>query len=280
MPQAAATDENPALAAPTPQPAQGMEVVIDNGDAGFRPKENWHILPLLFHKSAQMVGKDCYQARPGLGASAEVLPDLPAEPITTHYHPTPLKQATSGDLAARLALVDPVFVSVPMTATQQIFDDCQTFPHEGCGGTRAGWLAIVTHQTISLTYRVTDDYKLLAVEGADLALDPWLMGQDTPQLVFLRGSGGGLNYTVHASQDNTWHLLRPGGGSLPDSDMTLTRDQAAILRSLAPKYSTLHLQPAGGGTFTFYGLGLTVAPTDAGRQALLALGAALMAAPP
>ena len=365
-----------ALAAPTPQPAQGMEIVIDNSDAGFRPKGNWYILPLLFHKSAQMVGEDCYQARPGLGASAEVRPDLPAAayevfarwcgdpgatnqsthgiievhrsagdaapqavgvnyqagagqwqslgiynlepgaflsvrsvldgsvvadafrfvyrsptaveavptplptgPITTHYPPTPLQQVTSGDLAARLALVDPFFISVPMTATQQIFDDCQAFPREGCGGTRAGWLAIVTHQAISLTYRVSDDYKLVAVEGADLALDPWLMGQNTPQLVFLRGSGGGMDFTVHAGQDNTWHLLRRGSGSLPDSDVTLSQDQAAILRSLAPKYSTLHLQPTGGGTLTFYGLGPTVAASAADREALLALGAALAAAP-
>jgi len=363
--------------APTPQPALGMEVIIDNRDAGFRPKGNWYILPLLFHKSAEMVGEDCYQARPGRGASAEVRPDLPAGayevyarwcgdpgatnqsthgvievhrsagdaapqavgvnyqagagqwqslgvynlepdaflsvnsvldgsvvadayrfvyrspaaveavptplptgPITTHYSPTPLQQATSGDLATRLSLVDPFFVSVPMTATQQIFDDCRAFPREDCGGTRAGWLAIVTHQAISLTYRVSDDYKLVAVEGADLALDPWLMGQDTPQLVFLRGSGGGMNFTVHASQDNTWHLLRPGSGSLPDSDVTLTPDQAAILRSLAPKYSTWTLQPAGGGSLTFYGLGPAVVASAADRDVLLALGSALAAAPP
>jgi len=365
-----------APAAPTPQPAQGLEIVIDNSDAGFWPRGNWYTLPLSFHKPAQMVGEDCLQARPGLGASAEVRPELPAGayevyarwcgdpgatnqsthgiievhrsagdaapqavgvnyqagagqwqslgvynlepdaflsvnsvldgsvvadayrfvyrspaaveavptplptgPITTHYSPTPLQQATSGDLATRLSLVDPFFVSVPMTATQQIFDDCRAFPREDCGGTRAGWLAIVTHQAISLTYRVSDDYKLVAVEGADLALDPWLMGQDTPQLVFLRGSGGDMDFTVHASQDNTWHLLRPGRGSLGESDVTLTHDQAAMLRSLAPKYSTLHLQQAGGGTLTFYGLGPAVAASDADREALLTLGAALTATP-
>jgi hypothetical protein len=214
-------------------------------------------------------------------AAAEAVPTpLPSGPIVSGNPPSPLQQVTSGDLAARLALVDPFYVSVPMTATQQTFDDCQAFPRDDCGGTRAGWQAIVTHQPISLTYRVSDDYKLVAVEGADMALDPWLMGQDTPQLIFLRGSGGGTDFTVHYHPDSTWHLLRPGNGSQPESDVTLTQDQADTLRTLAPKYSTLYLQPTGGGSLVFYGLGTVVAPSDADRDMLLALGAALTAAPP
>jgi hypothetical protein len=214
-------------------------------------------------------------------AAAEAVPTpLPSGPIVSGNPPSPLQQVTSGDLAARLALVDPFYVSVPMTATQQTFDDCQAFPREGCGGTRAGWQAIVTHQAISLTYRVSDDYKLVAVEGADMALDPWLMGQDTPQLIFLRGSGGGMDFTVHYHPDNTWHLLRPGDGTQPESDVTLNQDLADTLRMLAPKYSTLYLQPTGGGSLVFYGLGPVVAPSDADRDLLLALGAALAAAPP
>jgi hypothetical protein len=214
-------------------------------------------------------------------AAAEAVPTpLPTGPIVSGNPPSPLQQVTSGDLAARLALVDPFYVSAPMTATQQTFDDCQAFPRDDCGGTRAGWQAIVTHQAISLTYRVADDYNLVAVEGADMALDPWVMGQDTPQLIFLRGSGGGTDFTVHYHPDSTWHLLRPGDGSQPESDVTLTQDQADTLRTLAPKYSTLYLQPTGGGSLVFYGLGPVVAPSDADRKALLALGAALTAAPP
>jgi len=31
-----------------------------------------------------------------------------------------------------------------MTATQRTFDDCQAFPRDDYGGTRAGWQAVVT----------------------------------------------------------------------------------------------------------------------------------------
>ncbi len=62
--------------------------------------------------------------------------------------------------------------------------------------------------------------------------------------------------------------------------MILAQDQADTLRALASKYSTLYLQPTGGGSLVFYGLGPVVAPSDADREALLALGAALTAAPP
>jgi hypothetical protein len=213
-------------------------------------------------------------------AAAEAVPTaLPSAPIVSHNPPSPLQQRTSGDLAARLALVDPFYVSVPMTATQQTFDDCQAFPREGCGGKRAGWQAIVGYETITLTYRVSDDTQLVAVDGADMSLDPWLMGQDHPQRVFLRGSGGGMDFTVHYHPDSTWHLLRPGDGSMPESDVTLTQDQADTLRTLAPTYSTLYLQPTGGGSLVFYGLGPVVAPSDADRDMLLELGAALTAAP-
>jgi len=33
-----------APAAPTPQPAQGLEIVIDNSDAGFWPRGNWYTI--------------------------------------------------------------------------------------------------------------------------------------------------------------------------------------------------------------------------------------------
>ena len=62
--------------------------------------------------------------------------------------------------------------------------------------------------------------------------------------------------------------------------MVLTQDQADTLRKLAPKYGTLYFQPTGGGSLDFYGLGPAVAPSDADRETLLALGAALTSAPP
>jgi hypothetical protein len=199
--------------------------------------------------------------------------------VVSHNPPAPWQQLSSGDLARRLYLTGDIYASVPMTATHVTFDDCQAFPRDGCGGTQDGWLAIVGYETITLTYRVSDDYKQVALDGADEKLDPWLMGQDHPQRVFLQGSEGGVNFRVHYYPDSTWHLLRPGGGSTPDSDVILTQDQADVLSTLAPKYSSLYLRTASGGELDFYGLGSVVAPSDEDREALLALGAALAGEP-
>jgi hypothetical protein len=165
-----------------------------------------------------------------------------------------------------------------MTATHTTFDDCQAFPRDGCGGTQDGWEAIVGYETITLTYRVSDDYELVAVDGADMWLDPWLVGQEHPQRVFLQGSEGG-GFKVYYYPDNTWHLLRPGDGSLPDSDVTLAREQAETLNALASEYSSLYLRTTDGGDLVLYGLGSVVAPSDEDREALLALGTALAATP-
>jgi hypothetical protein len=167
---------------------------------------------------------------------------------------------------------------VPMTATHVSFDDCQAFPRDGCGGTQDGWQAIVAYETITLTYRVSEDYKLVALDEADERLDPWLMGQDHPQRVFLQGDEGG-GFSVHYYPDNTWHLLRPGDGSMPDSDVILTRDQADTLRTLTPKYSSLYIRTTAGEELVFYGLGPVVAPSEEDLNTLLALGTALAATP-
>ena len=224
------------------------------------------------------------QTRASLGLSVVLLlaaacAPLPSGPIVSGNPPSPLQQVTSGDLAARLGLVDPFYVSVPMTATQQTFDDCQAFPREGCGGKRAGWQTIVWYETITLTYRVSDDYKLVAVDGADAWLNPWVVGQDHPQRVFLQGHVGGSDFRVHYDPDSTWHLLRPGDGSMPDSDVTLTQDQAEILSTLAPEYSSLYLRTTDGEELDFYGLGSIVAPSGEDRDTLLALAAELAATP-
>jgi hypothetical protein len=211
----------------------------------------------------------------------EVLPTPAPTPtiVVSHYPPAPWQQLSSGDLARRLDLTGDIYASVPMTATHDTFDDCQAFPREGCGGTRDGWQAIAGYETITLTYRVSDDYQLVAVDGADMWLDPWLMGQDHPQRMFLQGHVGGSDFSVTYYPDNTWHLLRPGNGSLPDSDVLLTQDQADTLYSLAPKYSSLYLRTTQGDDVVFYGLGPVVAPSDEDRDALLALGAVLAETP-
>jgi hypothetical protein len=203
-----------------------------------------------------------------------------ATTVVSHYPPAPWQQLSSGDLARRLDLTGDIYASVPMTATHVRFDDCQAFPRDGCGGTQDGWQAIVGYETITLTYRVSDDYKLVAIDGSDEKLDPWLMGQDHPQRIFLQGNVGGSDFSVTYYPDNTWHLLRPGDGSMSESDVILTQDQADTLQTLAPKYSSLYLRTTDGEELVFYGLGPVVAPSDADRDMLLALGAALTAEPP
>ena len=47
------------------------EIVVDNAGPNFWPKGNWYFL-----KTDQQYGPDCYEALPGLEATAEVRPDL------------------------------------------------------------------------------------------------------------------------------------------------------------------------------------------------------------
>ncbi|MGE5601629.1 MAG: hypothetical protein ACM30E_01180 [Nitrososphaerales archaeon] len=222
---------------------------------------------------------DAYRFVLAAGAGSEALPTpLPAGPVVSHNPPGPLQQVTLGDLAARLGITDVGFVAEPVMAVETTFDDCEAFPREGCSGTRHGYSVMVTYETISVTYRVSDDYKLVALQGIDSA-DPWMIGQEHPQRFFMQGYGGGMDFRVRYDPDSTWRLLRPGHDSAPDSDLMLSQEQVATLRELTPKYGTLYLKPAGGGTVVFYGMGPVVAPSDADRDALLALAAALTAAP-
>jgi hypothetical protein len=158
-----------------------------------------------------------------------------------------------------------------MTPTDMVFDDCADFPRGECSGARKGWEAIVAYQGITLTYRVADDYSLVALAGADAWLDPWTMGQEHPQRVFARGSGPGGAWAVHYRPDNTWRALHYGTETVAPRETRLTAQQAALLRGLAAKYSTISVRGADGRGLTFYGLGPTVAPTDEDRAALEAL---------
>ena len=360
----------PADQVPVPTPpaaAPGSEVVVDNLDAAFWPKGNWYVRSEMFHKDAQMVGADCYQAPPGLEASAAVRPNLlsgsyevfarwcgdpgdtsqttqgvievhrsaddaapqavgvnyqagvgqwqnlgtydlqpgafldvksamngsvvadayrfvykaahgaeavptplPSGQILSGNPPSPLQIVTSGDLVDRLSLVDPYYLSVPMTPTEKTFDDCTAFPREGCGGMRPGWEVQVTHGADALTYRVSNDYKLVAVDGVG-SLVPWLAGQQTPQLNFLDVSSGDKDYDVHYDQDGTWRLLRRVRESVTANEAILPAEQGKLLQGLAKKYSTLHLRQPSGAEIAFLGLGPAVAPTDDDRDALFAL---------
>jgi hypothetical protein len=211
-----------------------------------------------------------------VGPTATEVPATPAAtpgPRVSNNPPSPLQQVTQGDLAARLALNDPFYSSMAMTPTQLNFDDCADFPREGCGGERKGWDVIVATQGMTLTYRVSDDYRFVALSGAE-ALDPWTMGQTHPQRVFLRGSDAAGAWAVHYRPDGTWRLLRYGTDATPPGEARLDAAQGALIRELAGKYSTITVGAPEGG-LTLYGLGPLVAPTQEDRVALERLAADL-----
>lgn len=218
---------------------------------------------------------DAYRFVPRPGLVAEVVPTpLPSGPLVSNHPPSPEQQLTSGDLAARIGITDPWYQPVTMTYSQQSFDDCEAFPREGCSGTRDGFEATVAYEAITLTYRVSSDYQLVGIQGAE-QLDPWMIGQEHPQRVFLAGPGGGR---VVYYPNGSWRYLRYEWDGQPESDVPVTKDQAATLQRLAPKYSTLYI-PASGDRITFYGLGQITAPTDEDRMALIAVSDALSALP-
>ncbi|MCU0503218.1 MAG: hypothetical protein MUC51_15960, partial [Anaerolineae bacterium] len=83
----------------------------------------------------------------------------------TNHPPSPLEQLTAGDLSARLGLTRRFYTTSPLIASEEAsFDDCQAFPRDGCGGTREGWRAQARTQQMTVPYRVSKDYRHVAIE--------------------------------------------------------------------------------------------------------------------
>ena len=212
----------------------------------------------------------------GEAASAEAVPTpLPSGLTATTHPPSREQQMSEGDLSVRLGILSSNYEPMTYTPSPATFDDCATFPRDGCSGTQPGTQAIVAYESITLTYRIATEALLVTIDGAGNALDPWLMGQDHPQRVFLTLPGG----SVHYYPDGTWRLLRPADGSAPDSDVAIGKEQAAALQDISSKYSTLYIPTASGTTMVFYGLGPGAAPSDADRATLLKMADDLAALP-
>jgi len=190
---------------------------------------------------------------------------LPTVDPTTHYPPSPLEQLTSGDLSARLGLVQRFYPYTPIIASEATtFDDCQAFPRDGCGGTRAGWRVQVQYQDMVVGYRVSDNYWYVAIEPPDSLV--------SRQLLYLRGTDSDGLFRVDRYPDNTWHLSSSDWDLMTGSHIPLDAETVGTLQRLVQTYSSLEIGTPSGIRVSLYGLGARVqlSQEDQGRLERLA----------
>ena len=189
----------------------------------------------------------------------------------TGHPPSPLEQLTSGDLSIRLGLVQRFYPYTPMISMEAItFDDCQAFPRDGCSGTRAGWRVQVQYQDMLATYRVSQDYRFVAVELPD--------GLAGRQLLYLYGTQDTRLFRVDRYPDDTWHLSGADFDHTYASHFPLDAQTVEALRSFAQRYSSVTYESAHGMRLRLYGLGERVELSEEDGNQLATLGAELAVA--
>jgi hypothetical protein len=196
---------------------------------------------------------------------------LPTQiPWTTHP-PPPLEQLTSGDLSARLGLVQRFYPHTPLVSMEEVtFDDCQAFPRDGCSGTRSGWRVQVQYQDMLVTYRVSRDYRLVVLEPPD--------GLAGRQLLYLFGMQGSRFLRVDQYPDGTWHLSGSELDLTHASYVPLGTATVDKLHSLVQTYSSVRWGTADGVELRLYGLGEGAELSEEDQRELATLGAELAAA--
>jgi hypothetical protein len=196
---------------------------------------------------------------------------LPTPFPWTGHPPTPLEQVTSGDLSSRLGLVQRFYPHTPIVSTESVtFDDCQAFPREGCSGTREGWRAQVRYQDMAVAYRVSGDYRLVAIDHPDALAKR--------QLLYLYGTQGDRYFRVDRYPDDTWHLSCADHERTHASHLPLDAGRVEALQTFVQGYSSVALQAPDGLKLWLYGLGERVELSDADRSGLAEFGAELAAA--
>ena len=190
----------------------------------------------------------------------------------TNHPPTPLDQLTQGDLSARLGLVEPYYQRSPVIVVEEhTFDDCQTFPRDGCSGVREGWQVQVQYQDIMITYRVSEDYHFVALEpSAALAARQrlYLAGWDNNEL---------LRFRVDRYPDDTWHISGKNYEGTYTSQTQLDAETLESLQALVQSYSSLRFQTPEGIDLILFGLGEGVELSEADQSRLAALAVKLAA---
>jgi hypothetical protein len=176
---------------------------------------------------------------------------LPTDDPTTHHPPPPLEQLTSGDLSARMGLVQRFYPYTPIVAIEETtFDDCQAFPRDGCGGTRAGWRVQVQYQDMVVGYRVSDNYWYVAVEPPD--------NLASRQQLYLHGTGSDGLFRVDRYPDNTWHLSGADWDLTTGSHLALDAETVDTLQRFVQTYSRIVTETPSGIRLQLYGLGTRV----------------------
>lgn len=189
----------------------------------------------------------------------------------TGHPPTPLEQLTSGDLQARLGVVQRFYPYTPMISMETVtFDDCQAFPRDGCSGARGGWRVQVQYQDMVVTYRVSQDYYFVAVEPSD-ELARW-------QLLYLYGTQENSFFRADHYPDDTWHLSSADFDRTHASQLQLDAEMIEALHSFVEAYSSVTFETPEGIKLRLYGLGERVELSQEDRSRLATLGAELAAA--
>ncbi len=191
---------------------------------------------------------------------------LPTPVVWTGHPPSPLEQVTSGDLSARLGLVQRFYPYTPINSAEPAtFDDCQAFPRDGCGGTVGGWRVLVEYQDLLVGYRVSQDYALVTIESPGALADR--------QLLYAYGVHGGRFFRVDRYPDGSWHLSGADFGGTSAAHAPLDATVVDAWQPFLERYGTVSFETAEGLKLTMYGLGDRVRLSEADRGQLAALAA-------
>ena len=207
---------------------------------------------------------------------------LPTPFPWTNHPPSPLEQVTSGDLSARLGLVQRFYPHTPIVAHESAIYDCMSLPREDCEICEScnrpikGFLVKVAYGEWLATYRVSLNYALVQAElPAELA---------ARQSHYLHAWQGRRLLRVDRYPDGSLQLMsglldEDGLGVSDARQIELTDEHLEILCDLITRYSTIRRGYAQNLGVTLYGQGRRVALDAADEPRLSDLARELMMGP-
>lgn len=183
----------------------------------------------------------------------------PTRQVWTNHPPSPLEQLTSGDVTARLGLVQRFYQYSPMVWSREIdYDDCAGFPRDGCGGTRHAWEAVVQYKDQNIPYLVSADYQYAVLREPD-KLPGW-------QSLYMMVTRGNWFMRIDRYPDDTWwYSVSTYEPSSAGSSGPMNEGTVGELKRMSARYNTVRHWTPEGFEVRFYGRGERVAfdPPDA-----------------